>query len=201
MCLTEPSHLRHIWHSRRVEIAQRWHEAIALTGCVPHSSTEVRQRLIDLVEQVIDLLCDPPLELEGWIARDEARAIGAALARLQYVQPEVGRTVEVLACQLTADLSPEQVVAWQPRIAALLGELAVGCSHQVQTMVLTAQEQIRQALTAQLQHTAEELKQHHVHLEKLVEKRTADLMQANTQLEQEIIHHQRTERELEQLRI
>ncbi len=189
-------------------MAQRWHEAIAPTDFVPYSSEQVRQRLIDLIEQVIDLLDDSLPKLKGQTAHDrgrdesphDARAIGAALARLHYVQPEaLGRTIEVLAIQLTEGLSPDQMSTCRPRIAALLGQLAIGFSQQAQQVVLTEQERIRHALTIELQHLAHELQQHHLYLEDLVEDRTADLVQANAQLEREIVHHRKTAEELRRL--
>jgi PAS domain S-box-containing protein len=82
--------------------------------------------------------------------RQEARAIGAALPCLHYANPDsLGRTQEVLAGQLVQDLAPDQVIALQPRLAALLGEVAAGFLSQARDAILVEQEQIRQALLAE----------------------------------------------------
>jgi hypothetical protein len=67
---------------RRDATAARWYDAIARTSFVPFNSDEVRQRLAELTDRTSRVLLSEPLE------RDQARAIGAALARLGYVQPD-----------------------------------------------------------------------------------------------------------------
>jgi len=112
----------------------------------------VRQRLIELTEQTITLLSAEPFE------RSQAEAIGAALARLRYIQPEaLGRTLEVLVHQLVQSLPADQAVALQPRLAALIGGLAAGFFQQARETILAEQEQIRGALISEIRRTEEAL--------------------------------------------
>ena len=77
--------------SRCHAIADHWYQAIARTNHVPHSAAEVRQRLVELTEETVALLLTEPFE------HDRAEAIGALLAGLRYIEPEVlSRTQEVL---------------------------------------------------------------------------------------------------------
>ena len=137
--------LRESLLGRRQAIATEWHRAIAPTGFVPLSVHDVRRRLIELTDQIIVLLFTEPLE------RREAQALGATLARLHYIQPEaLSRTQEALARQFVAGLPAKHIVILQPRLAALLGEMAAGFVGQAREMVLADQEDIRRALlTAQ----------------------------------------------------
>ncbi len=148
------SQLLQILHNRRDTIADSWHTAIARICFVPLSAAEVHQHLVKLTEQVITLLVTEPFEY------GKAQAIGASLARLHDVQPEVlGRTQEVLAHQLIEGLPGEQVVTLQPRLAALLGGLAVGFLQQTRETILAEQEQIRCVLIAKRKRAEEALQE------------------------------------------
>ncbi len=184
-----------VLHYRCDAIANRWYTAIAEIGFAPHSAAKVRQRLVELTEQVIALLLAEPFD------HGRVQAIGASLARLHhYIQPEaLGKTQEVLAGQLVKDLPADQVVALQPRLAALLGGLAVGFFQQARERILTEQEQIRRALITERKQAEEALRKAHDELEKRVEERTAEFTAANEQLQQEIIERKRAEEEIRRL--
>lgn len=145
MNAADRSQLLQLLHERRDATADRWHQAIAGTNSAPLNPTEVRQRLVELTDRVAALLLAEPFD------HTEAHAIGAALARLDSLQPEaLGRTQEVLACQLLEALPSQQVVALQPRLAALLGGLATGFFRQARDGVLTEQERTQRALAAEI---------------------------------------------------
>jgi PAS domain S-box-containing protein len=138
---TESGQLLRALTGRRDAIAARWNRAIAQTSFVPFSSEEVRRRLAGLTERVVRALLSEPLN------RDEAQAIGVALADLRYVHPEaLGRTLEVLAEELLAGLPADQVLALQPRLAKVLGRLATGFYTEARRSILGEQETIRAAL-------------------------------------------------------
>jgi len=140
----------------------------------------VRETLAELTGQVIDLLFAEPLD------RVQARAIGASLARFDRAQPEtLGRTQETLVCQL-ADLFPDQVAVLQPRLAAVLGEMAIGFFEQSRGVLLAEQGQIREALDAERMRMAGELDDYRQRLEDVVEERTGELISAVEYLEREI---------------
>src|ERR1044071_5216512 len=67
--------------ARSPDVALQWHTAIALTSFTPTRAAVVRQRLRELTEQIIDLLCAEPFDAAG------GEQIGAALVALHYVQP------------------------------------------------------------------------------------------------------------------
>ncbi|HEX6291143.1 MAG TPA: ATP-binding protein [Herpetosiphonaceae bacterium] len=102
---------------------------------------EIRRVLRELTIQAIRLLFAEPLD------REAARAIGATLPQLNYTPPEsLSRTVEVLSAQLVMAVPNDALVQLQPRIAALLGEVAAGFFRQARNAILADQEEIRHAL-------------------------------------------------------
>src|SRR5947209_5211630 len=122
-------------------IAANWVRAVSHTGYVPLSSTQLRDRLTEWVEQLIVLLRTDPLDA------DAVEAVGGALARLYYGHPDtLSRTVEALGHGFTTDLSAEQSAALQPVLLAVLGHLAAGFLGQTRQIVLTEQESTRNAL-------------------------------------------------------
>ena len=148
------SQLLQILHSRRDAIADNWYQAVSRTGQTSLKAADVRQRLVELTGQIITLLATEPFE------SNEAQTIGAALAHLHYVQPEVlGRTQKVLARQLLQDLSAEQVVALQIPLAALLSGLATGFFQQARETILVEQEQTHSALVTELRQAEKSLRE------------------------------------------
>ena len=187
------SELLQVLQGRCDAIADKWYQAIARTSDVPHSAAEVRQHLVGLTEQVIALLLTNPLE------RGRAEAIGAALARLHCIEPEVvSRTQELLAQQLVQGLPADQVVALQPRLAALLGGLAAGFFQQAREAILAKQAQIREALISDLQRTEEALGKARDKVERRVQERTAELVAVNKRLRREIAERKRVEEALKE---
>jgi len=149
MKATDRSQLFQALHDRRETVADSWHSALISTpALVPLKAGEIRQQLAELTEQAIGLLLTDSVPL------DKAQEIGVALARLHDIQPEaLGCTQEVLARGFVQDLPPEQSVALQPRLAVLLGGLALGFFQRAREMTLPEQEQIQDVLTGRLQAT------------------------------------------------
>jgi PAS domain S-box-containing protein len=140
--------------SRRHAIADDWYKAIAQTSFAPRGAAELHQHLVELTEQAITVLLGEPFE------RSQAEAIGVSLAALHYVEPDaLSRTQEVLGQQLVEGLPVEQVVALQPRLAALLGGVAAGFFQQVRETIISEQERIRSALIGELQRAEEVLRE------------------------------------------
>jgi len=187
----ERSQLLQILHGRRDAIADSWYQAIARTSFVAPSATKVRQPFVELTEQAITVLLAEPFE------PGQAQAIGAALARSHYIQPQaLGRTQEVLAHQLVEGLPADQAVALQPHVAALLGGLAAGFFQQARETILAEQEEIRDALVTELRSAEKALREAHDQLEMRVEERTAALARANEELQAEITERKRAEEAL-----
>jgi PAS domain S-box-containing protein len=192
MNAADRSELLQILQGRCDTIADSWYQAIARTSHVPHSKAEVRDHLVELTEQAIALLLMDVLE------HIRAEAIGASLARLQYTEAEdLGRTQGVLAQQIVEGLPAEQVVALQPRLAALLGGLAAGFFQQVRGPLLAEQEQDRGALISDLQRAEGTLrKAHDDGVEWRVQERAAELAVVNEKLRREIAERKRAEEAL-----
>src|SRR5689334_14640375 len=109
--IEQHSILHRHFQAHRAEIAGRWYAAIARTSFSPHRASELRADLLALTDRAIAVLLSEPF------ARDEARAVGAALPGLHYVSPEaLDRTVDLLGRELAAGLPPEEAAALQPRL-------------------------------------------------------------------------------------
>jgi len=191
MNLAERSQLNQTLLSRRDVIADGWFKAIARTSFVPLVAAEVRQQLVQLTEQAIAFLLAESFE------HGHAEAIGASLASLHYTEPAVtGRTQEVLAQQLLEGLPADQVVALQPRLAALLGGVAGGFSRQARETILTQQETIRGALIGELHQAQQALEKAYGEVEQQVQHRTAELRETNESLRREIVEREQAEEAL-----
>jgi len=126
-------------------IAARWYRVITRTALSPLPPSDVQRHLFALTDRTIHLL------IADEFVAEEVAEVGAALARLRYLQPEsLGSTQAVLGAELMAGLPAEQVASLQPRLAALLGEMTSGYFRQAQETILAEQETIRAALLAAL---------------------------------------------------
>ena len=139
---------------RRDTIAQSWTNALVHSGYVAWSSRELRERLAILTDQAIQVLLSDDFEA------GDARAVGTGLAQLGYTLPQVlGRTLELLGQQLVAELPAIDAARLQPRLASLLGELAIGFAEEARLSILGEQEAIHQALVGQRQHAEQALRE------------------------------------------
>jgi PAS domain S-box-containing protein len=139
---------------REDAIAQAWTGMLATEGFVPWSARELRQRLRAMTEQAIQVLLDEPFETAT------ARTLGKSLSSLGYTSPQVlGRTITLLGEQFAADLLPEDVRRLSPKIARLLGELAIGFTEEARNNILGEQEAIHQALVVQRQKVEQALRE------------------------------------------
>ncbi|MCP4536845.1 MAG: GAF domain-containing sensor histidine kinase [Chloroflexi bacterium] len=182
----ERSQFESILHRRCEAIADHWYKAVVRTSFVPHDSEVTIQQFTKWTEQVIELLLTEPFD------HDRMQAIGALLAQPDRVQPEaLGKTQQVLAHRIVEGLSADQVVALQPRIAMLLGDLATGFARQAYEILSDKQKKIRSALVTELEQAEEELERYRGRLKKLVSERTAELMSAIAHLDEEITTRER----------
>ncbi len=138
------AHLAVVIGRQRDAIARSWKNAVAQSGYVALSSREVLHQLAALTDRAIELL------FSGQFDPAAARALGVGLVRIGYTQPQVlSQTLTVLGQHLVAGLSAEAAAGVQPRLAALLGELATGFADDSRASMLREQETIHQALLAQ----------------------------------------------------
>ena len=140
--------------NRREAITAAWEQAVVRTGYVPLTDIQVRERLKGWVDQLTDLLCTDPLELQG------VQAVGSALARLYYGHAEtLKRTLAVLGRELTTGLRAEEIAAVHPALVELLAELGAGFLAETRQIVLAEQETIHHALLAARQQVEEALRE------------------------------------------
>lgn len=190
---SELASLSQILASRSEVTAAQWHQAIASSSFVPLSGSQVRQRLLEMTCQVIELLLAGPFDPES------ARAIGSGLVSLHYSQPEaLSKTQQILARELLADLSAAQIAALQPRLSAVLSELAAGFLARTRESILTEQGEIREALAAELQRADVEIRELNRDLARHVVERTLQLESANQELRNEVAERGRVEEALRQ---
>ncbi|MBU0492808.1 MAG: PAS domain S-box protein [Chloroflexi bacterium] len=162
-------------NERRECIVAHWYQALAPTSFAPLDSAQVRQRLVELAAQFIELLLAEPFEA------GPAEAMGQALADLRFIQPEAaGQTHEVL-CQFMDGLSNEHAVLLQPRLSAVLSALMTGLFRATQATILNEQEQVRQALVSALSTAETALRRAAEELERRVQERTAELRRSEAQ--------------------
>jgi len=140
----ERAALRQHLHGRRGPIADQWLRAIARTGFSPADPVAVGDGLARLTGEASELLV-----AEGF-APERAQDLGAAVVALGYAAPEALRgTLQTLGRELPADLPPTQLVALQPRLLALLREVAVGFCTAQRDAILAAQEAERRGQLAE----------------------------------------------------
>jgi PAS domain S-box-containing protein len=136
-----------LYAERRYAIARSWTGALAQSGYIALSARELRQQVAALTDEAIQVLLGEVFDITA------ARAIGVGLARVGYTHPQVlGRTLQVLGQQLVAAVPPAAALDLQPRLAALLGELATGFAAESRTSILHEQEAIHQALVVERDH-------------------------------------------------
>jgi len=131
--------LRRRLHTRRAAIAREWRRAIARTAFSPTDPTAVADALVQLTDEAGELLVAEALVPE------RAQDLGAAVVALGYAAPEALRgTLQTLGRELIADLPADQLAPLQPRLLALLREVAVGfCAAQRDTILAEQEAQRR----------------------------------------------------------
>ena len=145
--------LSYVLRDCRETIIDDWRAAIAGTSFTPLSSAEVRRQLEKLTDQAIFLLLSETFDLE------QAREIGASLASMHYLSPEViGRTQEILARHFHEAIPAAYAAMTQARVATLLAEIGVGFVERARDTVLREQEEIKGALLNEYKRTAEALR-------------------------------------------
>ena len=135
------SELRDRLVANQAALADSWFRGIVTSSFTPRPLAEVRARLTQLAADAVEVLLHEPFQAEA------ARAIGAALAELHYLNATAAAvTVRALGSQLTRNLSPDETTALQPRIVELLAEVVAGFYAASREAILREQDEIRDAL-------------------------------------------------------
>lgn len=102
-------------------LAAGWYEVLAAAHFTHQDAAETQGRLLKLAQILLELLASDPLD------RERARRIGGALVPLCQERPQaLARTQRFLTHALLDNLPPDEQLARQPHLAALLGEIGVG---------------------------------------------------------------------------
>ncbi len=107
-------------YSRSETIGNSWYDSLVPLLAEGADSPSARHTVHRLTEQIIALLLDDPLDVL------EAQRIGARLAERFCEATVLGKSQQVLPTLLLAEARPAQLALLQPRLAALLGEMAIG---------------------------------------------------------------------------
>jgi signal transduction histidine kinase len=122
-------------------LVEDWFRGVVSSSFTPRPLAEVRAGLTQLTVDAVDVVLTDPFQ------RDQARAIGVALAEFHYLNATAAAvTVRALGHQLTTNLSPDEASALQPRVVELLAEVVAGFYGASREAILKEQDEIRDAL-------------------------------------------------------
>ncbi|MGC9394916.1 MAG: sensor histidine kinase [Anaerolineae bacterium] len=119
----EQSQIYQTLYPRRQDIAAAWNALMTTLSPTLDEAADLHPKLLHATEQMVKLLVAEPFNAEP------AQSIGVMLDVLDNVQPDALLQIyELLARELTAGLTEEQVVLLYPRITSLIGAMGLGCS-------------------------------------------------------------------------
>ena len=119
----EQSQIYQILYPRRQDIAAAWSKLMITLNPTLAEATDLNPKLLHATEHLLKLLIAEPFNGEP------AQTIGAMLEMLDNVQPEALLQIyELLARELVAGLTTEQLALLYPRVTSLIGALGVGCA-------------------------------------------------------------------------
>lgn len=129
----------------RRALVRDWAVAVSETAYLPLSVAEVEQRLLALLEAVVDRL------VAGADAAEEAFAAGVGLVELNCTgQHSLRRTIEVLGDGLPQLAELVELDSLGPRVVTVLGSCAGGYADAVRRRTFQQQEDVRNALAGVL---------------------------------------------------
>lgn len=117
----EQSQIYQTLYPRRQAIADAWSALLTTLSPTFAEAADLHPKLLRATEQLVKLLIAEPFDAAP------AQSIGAMLDALDNVQPEaILRIYELLARELVAELTEEQVIVLYPRITGLIGAVGLG---------------------------------------------------------------------------
>ncbi|MBN2391475.1 MAG: HAMP domain-containing histidine kinase [Anaerolineae bacterium] len=110
-------------YPRRQEIANAWGALMTTLNPTLAEAADLPPKLLHATEHLLKLLIAEPFDARP------AQTIGAMLDLLDNVQPEALLQIyELLARELVAGLTAEQIALLYPRVTGLIGAMGVGCA-------------------------------------------------------------------------
>ena len=119
----EQSQIYQILYPRRQDIADAWNALMTTLSPTLAETTDLNPKLLHATEQLLKLLIAEPFNAEP------AQSIGAMLDALDNMQPDALLQIyELLARELVAGLTEEQIILLYPRVTSLIGAVGLGYS-------------------------------------------------------------------------
>lgn len=137
MNIATQTEIREILHARQQIIAKEWFEIVSRSSPVSFDRAKFLPKFLDAVIQLIRALTAESFELSA------VQSVGKELEILDNLQPkDIVKVQECIAQQFSIDLSPEQIVALQPRLINVLSGLCagsfVGKAERIKTFDMSA---------------------------------------------------------------
>ena len=119
----EQSQIYETLYPRRQDITNAWSALMITLNPTLVEAADLHPKLLHATGQLLKLLIAEPFDARP------AQTIGAMLDLLDNVQPEALLQIyELLARELVAGLTTEQIVLLYPRVTGLIGAVGVGCA-------------------------------------------------------------------------
>ncbi len=118
----EQSQIYQALYPRRQEIVDAWRKLMITLNPTLAEAADLNPKLLHATEHLLKLLIAEPFSAEP------AQAVGARLETLDNLQPEALLQIyELLARELVAGLTTDQIILLYPRVTSLIGAVGVGC--------------------------------------------------------------------------
>jgi|GEM_PF-5795552 len=176
MNTAEISRFSHKIHQRQDTITRQWYAAFVSAGCILLERDEAIHTLAQLTDRAIAFLLAENKD------EAEAREIGAALASLHFIEPEILEATESLWSRHLFECTSQGEMEWLfSRLSTLFKGMTTGFIRKARQVILNEQEQIRLAMATDLLRTTEELKKFQSQLEAMLAERTQALRDSEEQ--------------------
>ncbi|HCC78618.1 MAG: hypothetical protein A2X25_09890 [Chloroflexi bacterium GWB2_49_20] len=154
---------------KRDDIAYEWYLAIVPVGSLLYFRDEAIQKFGELTDSVIDFLSSKTSNPK------DAHNIGVNLAKLHVINARVITITGNLWSRVIEKVAGSDHDYRIYQNTGMMYNLAAGYFEHSRHVILTEQEQIRQALVSTVEKTSDELRNYQLHLEEILEDRTQQL--------------------------
>jgi len=155
--------------SRRDEIAYRWYQAMQSIGSMVYFREEAIQKFGELTDAVIEYL----IGVDN--SPQVAFTIGVNLAKLHVINPRVIEVTGELWSAILDQLGELDESEFNCLRQVKFYQIFAGYFERSRQVILTEQEQIRQALVTTIDKTSNELRTYQHHLQEILAERTQEL--------------------------
>lgn len=158
-----------VLRSHRDEIAYEWYQSFQSIGSLIYFREEAIQKFQELTDAVIEYLVEDIKDPE------KANTIGLNLAKLHVLSPRVIEVTGDLWSRILNQLDGLEGSKFNYLWQARFYQIFAGYYEKSRQIILTEQEQIRQALMATIEKTSNELRRYQQQLQEILRDRTQEL--------------------------